>query len=86
LSAFQFLLSGLDTVECAYSLAARSSCLLDFRALGVQKESLRQSKSREPARVTLGDWDFLFHPHGSVNGGEKARIDGDERSRSPIRS
>lgn len=35
--ALQFLLSGLDTVECAYFLVSGPNCSLDFERLTVEK-------------------------------------------------
>ena len=62
------LLSGLDTVECSYYLTPSSTCTLDFVKLAALKESLRQSKKREPSKITLGDVDFFLQPHGSGSG------------------
>jgi len=40
----KLLLSGLDTIECAYYLRQDVSSGIDFAALGVQREAMRQSK------------------------------------------
>lgn len=62
------LLSGLDTVECAYFLRPTPQCTLNFNALGLEKERLRQSKKREPMKIDLGGTEFLLQPYGSGSG------------------
>lgn len=64
----KLLLSGLDTVECAYFLRPTPQCALDFGALGLEKERLRQSKKREPAKIELGGKEFLLQSYGSGSG------------------
>lgn len=64
----RLLLSGLDTVECAYFLRPTPQCTLNFSALGLEKERLRQSKKREPAKIELGGKEFLLQPYGSGSG------------------
>lgn len=66
--SFEFLLSGLDTVECAYYLVSGEDCQLDYESLGYEKEALRQSKNREPKHITLGSVEFFLHPYGSSSG------------------
>jgi hypothetical protein len=41
---------------------------LNFQKLAVEKEQLRQAKSREPKAVTLGGTGFLLQPFGSSSG------------------
>ena len=65
---FALLLSGHDTVQCAYFLSTQSGSEIDFERLGVQKEALRQSKSRDPLVISLGSREFLLHPYGSSSG------------------
>lgn len=52
------LLSGLDTVECAYYLRPTASACLDFDALRLKRETHFQSKSRDPLLVELGGMAF----------------------------
>lgn len=66
--AYQLLLHGLDTVQCAYYLSPPSSKHLDFRTLALIKEQLRMSKSREPRAVILGGTEFFVYPYGSSSG------------------
>lgn len=65
---FQFLLSGIDTLECAYFLISGPNCQLDYEHISNQKESARQSKSREPKLITLADVRFFLHGYGSSSG------------------
>ncbi len=62
------LLSGHDTIECAYYLAADPGCLLDYERLAVEKEYLRLSKSRKPTLIKLGSEEFLLAGHGTGSG------------------
>lgn len=64
----ELLLSGLDTVECAYFLRPTSGCTLDFFQLSLEKEVLRQNKKRDPKKITLGGTDFFLQPYGSSSG------------------
>lgn len=64
----KLLLSGLDTIECAYYLHAGSGCKLDFAALREQREIMRQSKRPEAAALTLGGMEFLLSPNGTKSG------------------
>ncbi len=64
----KLLLSGLDTVECAYFLRPALGCRLDFQALGLQRETLKAAKTREPCAVQLGSKEFLLSPHGTGSG------------------
>lgn len=65
---FRFLISGQDTVEVCYYLRPLADCALDFQEMWLQRELLRQSKSREPRILTLGSESFLLKSHGSRNG------------------
>ncbi len=65
---FRRLLTGLDTVECAYYLAPLPGSALDFGWFGIQKERLRHSKSRDPLPVALGGMECLLQPYGSASG------------------
>jgi hypothetical protein len=62
------LLSGIDTIECAYYLHAGADCKLDFDALRAQKESIRQSKHPESGVLSLGGKDFLLSANGTKSG------------------
>lgn len=62
------LLSGLDTVECAYFLRPTAQCKLDFNSLALEKERLRVSKKRHPSKIELGEKEFLLQPFGSGSG------------------
>lgn len=65
---FHLLLSGHDTIECAYYLAPELGCLLDYEHLAAEKEALRQSKSRKPKVIKLGCEEFLLAGHGTQSG------------------
>lgn len=65
---FKLLIHGIDTLQCAYFLHAIERQGIDFGLLAEQKESIRQSKSKNPAPVTLGNSNFLLHPYGSASG------------------
>lgn len=64
----RLLLSGLDTVECAYFLRPTPQCALNFAALGLERERLRQSKKCEGSKIDLGGTAFLLQPYGSGSG------------------
>lgn len=68
LSISQFLISGHDTVEVAYYLSAGKDTTLDFDRLMAIRESLKESKSRNPALVKLGSEEFLLASHGTRSG------------------
>lgn len=57
---FQHLISGFDTIECAYYLVPTDDYQLDFNELALQKEALYQSKSKTPAPIKLGSEEFLL--------------------------
>lgn len=64
----RLLLSGHDTIECAYYLASSEGCLLDYERLAVEKEIMRQSKSRKPSLIKLGSEEFMLAGHGTSSG------------------
>ena len=64
----QLLLSGVDTVECAYFLRPGIGCRLDYQQLAVARESLRNAKVRESQPVALGSKQFMLAPHGTGSG------------------
>jgi hypothetical protein len=65
---YQFLVSGHDTIECAYYLMRENDCLLDFELLAVQKELLVRAKVRKPQAFKLGCEEFLLAAHGTSSG------------------
>lgn len=64
----KLLVSGLDTVECAYYLRPGPDCKLDFEALRQQRETIRQSSDPEIGVLNLGGTDFLLSPNGTRSG------------------
>ena len=64
----KLLASGLDTVESAYYLYAGPGCKLDFAALRLQREIMRESKQPEAAVLKLGGMEFLLSPNGTKSG------------------
>jgi len=64
----KLLLHGFDSVYCAYYLQPTGRNSLDFEKLAGQQESIRQSKRKTPAVVTLGNSDFLLKPYGTKSG------------------
>ena len=67
-TALNLLLSGHDTIECAYYLAPSANCLLDYERLAVEKEEMRLSKSRKPKAIKLGCEEFMLASHGTKSG------------------
>jgi len=65
---FRLLLSGHDTIECAYYLSPDSGCLLDYERLSIEKEIMRLSKSRKPTLIKLGCEEFMLAGHGTRSG------------------
>jgi hypothetical protein len=65
---FKLLLHGIDTVQCAYYLAAGESGRINFEQLGVERERIRGSKKREPVIVQLGNSEFLLQGYGTSSG------------------
>jgi hypothetical protein len=64
----RLLLNGFDTIECAYYFAFDHDCVLDFEQLAIEKEALRQSKTRKPKHIKLGSEEFLLASHGTGSG------------------
>jgi len=64
----QYLLHGLDTVQCAYFFSTSCAHAVDFEWLYTEREALRLSKSREPKPIHLGDMEVLLHGYGSSSG------------------
>jgi hypothetical protein len=64
----KLLLSGLDTVDCAYYLRGSNDCRLDFAALSLLREEQQASKRPEQATISLGGTDFLLSPRGTASG------------------
>ena len=54
MSAFKFLISGFDTIECAYYLIASDDYKLDFIELAAQKESMVRAKVTKPKPIQIG--------------------------------
>ncbi len=65
---FQILIHGIDTLQCAYFLESRKRKGIDFELLGREKESIKETRAKEPKRITLGNSDFLLHAFGSSSG------------------
>lgn len=65
---FTHLLSGLDTVECAYYLACPDWSDIDFKGLLVLKEEMRHNKSRDGVTVDLAGMPVLLMPYGNASG------------------
>lgn len=66
--SFKLLIHGIDTLQCAYFLEPRGVPALDFGKLAELKESIRQSKSKNPAALELAGTGFLLHPYGTSSG------------------
>jgi len=66
----KLLLHGIDTLQCAYYLqnGENREEFIDYAMLARQKESIRQSKRKEPLPIILGNTEFLLHPYGSSSG------------------
>lgn len=67
-NTYTCLLSGQDTAECAYYLVSGHNCSINYGWLSFEKENLRQSNTRDPKVITLGNTDFFLHPYGSSSG------------------
>jgi hypothetical protein len=65
---YKLLIHGIDTIQCAYFLHPPERQGIDFGLMAEQKESIRQSKSKNPLPITLGNSGFLLHPYGSASG------------------
>ncbi len=68
MSSFNFLISGFDTIECAYYLIKTDKCQLDFESLAAQKENLSRSKNSKQQAIKLGSEEFLLASHGTNSG------------------
>ena len=68
MSTFKFLISGFDTIECAYYLIAANDCKLDFIELAAQKESMVRAKVTKPKPILIGSEEFLIASHGTSSG------------------
>lgn len=64
----KLLVSGLDTVECAYYLRQVESSELDFTGLAQKREALRASRSRDPCVIKLGSKEFRLGRGGTASG------------------
>lgn len=64
----RLLLSGLDTVECAYYLRETLGCGFDFADLAAKREAMRASKQRDLVTVAIGDKEFLLGRGGTASG------------------
>lgn len=67
-SHFNFLISGFDTIECAYYLTRMDGDSLDFQMLAVEKDLLARSKSKSGTALKLGSEEFLLASHGTSSG------------------
>lgn len=65
---FDILIHGFDTLQSAYFLESTKRKGIDFELLARERESIKQTRSKEPKRITLGNHDFLLHPFGSSSG------------------
>jgi hypothetical protein len=41
---------------------------IDFEWLIKERERIKQTKSKEPKKILLGECDFLLHPFGTASG------------------
>ena len=66
----KLLLHGIDTIQCAYYLENHKNegAYIDYVLITRQKESIRQSKKKDPMPVVLGNSEFLLHSYGSSSG------------------
>lgn len=67
-SHFNYLMSGFDTIECAYYLTRMDGDSLDFESIAVQKEELSQAKIKGGTKIRLGSEEFLLASHGTSSG------------------
>lgn len=68
MTKFNYLIQGIDTIECSYYLMRSDDCQIDFTKLSVEKEILKISKAKHGATIKLGDDEFLLSSHGSKSG------------------
>ena len=64
----KLLISGFDTVECAYYLIPSVEGELDFIELASQKEALVKARVNKPKPIKLGSEEFLLASHGTSSG------------------
>ena len=64
----RLLLSGIDTVECAYYLREALGCTFDFADLTAKREAMRSSKRRDPLVVEIGGKEFFLGRGGTQSG------------------
>lgn len=64
----KLLISGFDTIECAYYMVPTDNYCLDFIELAAQKESLIKAKINKPKPIKLGSEEFLLSSHGTLSG------------------
>lgn len=64
----RLLLHGIDTLQCAYYCIAVRPNGIDFRHLKEQKESICQTKRKNPLPVILGNTEFFLQPYGTASG------------------
>lgn len=64
----KLLISGFDTVECAYYLIPSLEGKLDFVELASQKEALVKARVNKPKPIKLGSEEFLLASHGTSSG------------------
>ncbi len=83
---YSFLLTGVDTIQCAYYLQPIGRGRIEFELLGIERERVRTSKKKDPAAIRLGNQEFLLHGSGSGSGypfvmtNSKFRIEFGERN------
>jgi len=65
---YKLLLHGIDTLQCAYYCSPVRPNGIDFRQLAEMKEGIRQTKSKHPLPVILGNTEFLLQPYGTASG------------------
>ncbi len=66
--SFDNLIHGFDTVQCAYFLESARKKGIDFELLTREREAIKQTRSKDPKRISLGGSDFLLYPFGSSSG------------------
>lgn len=64
----RLLLSGIDTVACAYYLREGLGCGFDFAGLAEKREAMRASKRRDPVVVEIGGKGFMLGRGGTASG------------------
>lgn len=65
---FTHLISGFDTIECAYYLMPSDNYQLDFVELASQRDSLLKQTNIKAKEITLGSETFLLASHGTSSG------------------